>query len=84
MSISLNQEKSAMAYLEQATQELSKNMTFTHEKDFNDWVSNNFESIVKRASALNLDILSKVLNNPASKEEIVHKMALNIHTALNK
>jgi DNA-binding transcriptional regulator GbsR (MarR family) len=84
MPIDLTNEKSAMAYLEQATQELSKDILFTNEKDFTAWVTSNFKEIVKRASDLNMSILEKVLKNPAAKEAIVDEMARNIHTSMNK
>lgn len=83
MSIDLNKEKSTMAFLEQATSELAKGLTFTNETAFNTWVTDNFTAIVERASELNAAILVKVIECPVSQAKIVKTMARNIHCALN-
>ena len=84
MPLDLSDEKSAMAYLEQATEELSKDIAFTSEKVFQAWLSDNFKAIVERASELNLTMLEKVLSNSVARADIVDKMARNIHATMNK
>lgn len=79
-------EKTVMAYIKQATIELAGDVSFDSHDEFEEWVTNNFEIIIKKAKQLQAATVEKFLDsdNSASsavKEVIAVRVYGKIHRA---
>tara|TARA_Y100000310_G_C20613618_1_gene779387 strand:- start:1177 stop:1449 length:273 start_codon:yes stop_codon:yes gene_type:complete len=76
-------EKTVMAYMEQATTELTEGMSFASENDFKAWLDTNFNAVVEKAKALQEATVEMLLTgtNPVTKE-VKHSISGNVYKAL--
>jgi hypothetical protein len=78
-------EKTVMAYVEQATMELAKHLTFSSESHFKQWVDNNFTLIVEKAKSLQEQTVHNLLDDSSPQTKTLKKlMTVKVHSELNK
>ena len=72
-----------MAYMDQATTELTKGMTFNSEGELKAWLNENFNAVVEKARALQEAVVEMLLtNSDPSAKALKTAMAGNVYSAL--